>query len=70
MAGLAALAKVDPGLPRHAAVSAYLHEKAALAVISEVPRASAQLALPASRIWRVRRATACRSSSRRPANAR
>jgi hypothetical protein len=30
----------------------------------------AQLALPASRISRVRRATACRSSSRRPANAR
>jgi RNA polymerase sigma factor (sigma-70 family) len=27
-AGLAALAAVDPGLPRHAAASAYLHEKA------------------------------------------
>jgi len=27
-AGLAALATVDPGLPRHCAVSAYLHEKA------------------------------------------
>ena len=27
-AGLAALAKVDPGLPRHTAASAYLHEKA------------------------------------------
>ena len=27
-AGLAALATVDPGLPRHTAVSAYLHEKA------------------------------------------
>ena len=26
-AGLAALAEVDPGLPRHRAVSAYLHEK-------------------------------------------
>ncbi len=28
VAGLAALAAVDPGLPRHTAVSAYLHEKA------------------------------------------
>lgn len=27
-AGLAALAEVDPGLPRHTAASAYLHEKA------------------------------------------
>jgi RNA polymerase sigma factor (sigma-70 family) len=27
-AGLAALAKVDPGVPRHTAASAYLHEKA------------------------------------------
>lgn len=27
-AGLAALARVDPGLPRHTAASAYLHEKA------------------------------------------
>ena len=27
MAGLAALATVDPGLPRHTAASAYLHEK-------------------------------------------
>ncbi|HEX7824785.1 MAG TPA: RNA polymerase subunit sigma-24, partial [Mycobacterium sp.] len=27
-AGLAALATVDPGLPRHTAASAYLHEKA------------------------------------------
>ena len=27
-AGLAALAPVDPGLPRHCAASAYLHEKA------------------------------------------
>jgi predicted RNA polymerase sigma factor len=27
-AGLAALARVDPGLPRHAAVAAYLHERA------------------------------------------
>jgi RNA polymerase sigma factor (sigma-70 family) len=27
-AGLAALAEVDPGLPRHAAAAAYLHEKA------------------------------------------
>jgi predicted RNA polymerase sigma factor len=27
-AGLAALATVDPGLPRHSAASAYLHEKA------------------------------------------
>lgn len=27
-AGLAALAQLDPGLPRHAAASAYLHEKA------------------------------------------
>jgi predicted RNA polymerase sigma factor len=27
-AGLAALAEVDPGLPRHAAVAAYLHERA------------------------------------------
>jgi predicted RNA polymerase sigma factor len=27
-AGLAALATVDPGLPRHPAASAYLHEKA------------------------------------------
>ena len=26
-AGLAALATVDPGLPRHTAASAYLHEK-------------------------------------------
>ena len=26
-AGLAALAPVDPGLPRHSAASAYLHEK-------------------------------------------
>ncbi|MGH3784640.1 MAG: RNA polymerase subunit sigma-24, partial [Pseudonocardiaceae bacterium] len=28
VAGLAALATVDPGLPRHTAASAYLHEKA------------------------------------------
>ena len=28
IAGLAALATVDPGLPRHTAASAYLHEKA------------------------------------------
>jgi RNA polymerase sigma factor (sigma-70 family) len=28
VAGLAALAEVDPGLPRHTAASAYLHEKA------------------------------------------
>ena len=28
VAGLAALAAVDPGLPRHCAASAYLHEKA------------------------------------------
>ena len=28
VAGLAALATVDPGLPRHAAASAYFHEKA------------------------------------------
>jgi RNA polymerase sigma factor (sigma-70 family) len=28
LAGLAALAEVDPGLPRYAAVSAYLHERA------------------------------------------
>jgi predicted RNA polymerase sigma factor len=28
VAGLAALAAVDPGLPRHTAASAYLHEKA------------------------------------------
>jgi predicted RNA polymerase sigma factor len=28
VAGLAALATVDPGLPRHSAASAYLHEKA------------------------------------------
>ena len=27
-AGLAALAEVDPAIPRHAAVAAYLHEKA------------------------------------------
>jgi predicted RNA polymerase sigma factor len=27
-AGLAALAEVDPGLPRHTAASAYLHERA------------------------------------------
>jgi predicted RNA polymerase sigma factor len=27
-AGLAALAEVDPGLPRHTAAAAYLHEKA------------------------------------------
>jgi predicted RNA polymerase sigma factor len=28
LAGLKALADVDPGVPRHAAVAAYLHEKA------------------------------------------
>ena len=28
VAGLAALATVDPGVPRHTAASAYLHEKA------------------------------------------
>ncbi|MER6576819.1 RNA polymerase subunit sigma-24, partial [Nonomuraea sp. NPDC001023] len=27
-AGLAALAELDPALPRHAAVAAYLHERA------------------------------------------
>ena len=48
-AGLAALAEVDPGLPRHTAVSAYLHERAgdpqaAARLYAEAARSAATLA--------------------------
>ncbi len=48
-AGLAALAEVDPGLPRHAAASAYLHEKAgdlltAARLYADAARSAANLA--------------------------
>lgn len=44
-AGLAALASVDPGIPRHAAVSAYLHEKAGdLAVAARLYAEAARVA--------------------------
>jgi predicted RNA polymerase sigma factor len=44
-AGLAALASVDPGLPRHSAASAYLHEKAGdLATAARLYAAAARAA--------------------------
>jgi RNA polymerase sigma factor (sigma-70 family) len=44
-AGLAALAEVDPALPRHRAASAYLHEKAGdLAVAAQLYAEAAELA--------------------------
>ena len=48
-AGLAALAAVDPAIPRHAAVAAYLHEKAgdlatAAGLYAEAARAASNLA--------------------------
>jgi predicted RNA polymerase sigma factor len=48
-AGLAALAEVDPGLPRHTAASAYLHERAgdlpaAARLYAEAARSAANLA--------------------------
>ena len=44
-AGLAALAEVDPGLPRHTAASAYLHEKAGrLAEAADLYAAAARAA--------------------------
>ncbi|MGH8828017.1 MAG: DUF6596 domain-containing protein, partial [Jiangellaceae bacterium] len=44
-AGLAALAEVDPGLPRHTAASAYLHEKAGhLALAADLYAAAAKAA--------------------------
>ena len=44
-AGLAALAEVDPGLPRHRAATAYLHEKAGdLATAARLYAEAAELA--------------------------
>jgi predicted RNA polymerase sigma factor len=46
MAGLAALATVDAGLPRHAAASAYLHEKAGDVLTAARLYADAALSAP------------------------
>jgi RNA polymerase sigma factor (sigma-70 family) len=64
-AGLAALAEVDPGLPRHTAASAYLHEKAGrLADAADLYAAAARAASnPAERDHLFRRAARLRQAA-------
>ncbi|SHN56608.1 RNA polymerase sigma factor, sigma-70 family [Geodermatophilus obscurus] len=64
-AGLAALAEVDPGLPRHTAASAYLHEKAGrLADAADLYAAAARAASnPAERDHLIRRAARLRQAA-------